>query len=158
MSFQGNVKELIGTAASVATVKKHLDQQQESNALQAVSQGKELLNEATNIGADAEELQRQDNLIQSQISSNNNLLSQTNDNKLIAMYNQANQEAQKKVDAISAQKKQLGMRMDLYNKKLGAIKAIKRDVAPNLADVLTNDQLNAVQQINESIGRKGGNK
>lgn len=181
MAIQSSINNMIGTIGTAVTLGGHLAEQKKANELNLIKTADELMEESSNIGKEAESLvqKTEGNLNASQenatriaeLESENPLKNPSQSlmrdksgkfmtrEKSADMLRIANEKISQDQAAVQAQKHMLTARMEMYNKKLDVVSAIRKGVAPNLQENLTPRQLDSVNSVKKEVELlRGGNK
>ena len=181
MAVQSAINNMLGTMGTVSSLAQHLEEQKKSNELNLIKTADDLMQESSNIGKEAESLvqKTEGNLNASQenatriaeLESENPLKNPSQSlmrdksgkfmtrEKSADMLRIANEKISQDQEAVQAQKHMLAARMQMYNKKLDIVKAIRKGVAPNLEENLTPRQLKSVDSVKQEVELlRGGNK
>ena len=180
MSVQSSVNNMIGTIGTAITLGSHLSEQKKANELNLIKTADELMEESSNIGKEAESLvqKTEGNLNASQenatriaeLESENPLKNPSQSlmrdksgkfmtrEKSADMLRIANNKIAEDQEAVQAQKNMLTARMQMYNKKLDIVNAIRKGVAPNLEENLTPKQIKSVDSVKKEVELLRGGK
>lgn len=166
-TIQNSINQALGTAAGAVALGKHVAEQKKANELAAIREGSELNKESTELIKDAKELQDEYKGTEEGIQANQEEIDIANQytgpfrdskgkyttkDKYITARELAIKELEAQQNAIQVQRADMANRMELYNKRLDALNAIKKGIAPDLNKKLSTEHSNAIEWV------KGGNK
>lgn len=169
MAVQNAINQGIGALGTALAVSEHLGQQKKAAELEAVKEGNILNTESTDIIKESKALQDEFNKnAQELMDSYKDIKSveagewsgpfrdekgkYTTKDKYLQLKELRRKEVFDRQDAIRIEKQDLANRMEMYNKRIDAVNAIKKGVAPELNKKLPTEYENAVEWV------KGGNK
>lgn len=168
MAIQNAINSMLGTAGTVAAVTQHLSDQAKANELAEISQteasynqAKDLIKESENIADTSRKLEEGIEATENELNDSDNWSGPFRDDKSGRFITKdkyqlaketALKEMQSQQQAVEAQKYDLNARMDLYNKRVDALKLDKKGIAPNINKLATPEQLTKINYI------RGGKK
>lgn len=159
-TIQSSVNQITGTLMGAAVAGKHLKQQQQANELAAIREGSELNKESTELIQEAKDLQDEYKGTEEGIQANQEDIEKayeytgpfrdsrgkyTTRDKYVTAKEIAIKELVDQQKAIQIQRSDMANRLDLYNKRLDALDAIKKGIAPDLNKKLSTEHSNAIE-------------